>query len=192
MFIQDPNYNLTIAKSSDHTLRILSYNVHGFRDLNNNPTYTEIIDVITKINPDIIVFEEFYLIGFPNVKKHREICNDLEIIGLCFSFFSDKYNQLTDIHGLNAIFSKYAFKSEIINFGIYPDPYNNPINGIVANININGDQLIVIGCHLDVFDETGTTRINQINTILDKIRLMTNNTECKIIITGDFNSLKKK
>lgn len=56
---------------------------------------------------------------------------------------------------------------------------------------------MVVGIHLDVFDESGKTRVQQINQILDTITYCENTTsiskdkKLRIIVTGDFNSLRK-
>lgn len=51
-------------------------------------------------------------------------------------------------------------------------------------------DIILVGTHLDVFDESGKTRINQMNAILAEIETEINDDK-KIIVAGDFNSLRR-
>jgi endonuclease/exonuclease/phosphatase family metal-dependent hydrolase len=98
--------------------------------------------------------------------------------------------------GINAVFSKYRFEAEELNLG--EDPIMKmPRNAIICRFNqlISGPRdMIVAGCHLDVFDESGKTRIEQMEMILNTTNRFANDItgyNISIIVMGDFNSLRK-
>ena len=54
---------IMVPKSSDSFIRIMTYNVHNFKqfgDKNNKFTKNQILDIIRKEQPDIICFQEFF------------------------------------------------------------------------------------------------------------------------------------
>jgi endonuclease/exonuclease/phosphatase family metal-dependent hydrolase len=180
-YTHDTNDN--IIPKTKNACRIMTYNVHGFRDIQCKNKYTEIVKTILSIDPDILVLEEVKLYNYANICTELQLRNHLDKIGLYFSAFSSC--------GLNAVFSKTSFSAFEIDLG------RDPIRHIARNALICtfDKNLTVIGTHLDVFDETGKLRIKQITSILETLKNMDNiyhnRSISKIIVAGDFNSLRK-
>ena len=191
-FIDVPS-QLVLPKRHQSNVRILTYNLHGFKDQYKRKRLDAIIEVIGTIDPDVVIFQEIY------VYRQNEACNQhqlkelLEPFGLIHSSFS--------LSGINAIFSKYQFESEEINLGRDPK-LHLPRNALIATfptVDVLND-LVIVGTHLDPFDETGSLRIKQMELILNYLNRLNNlsqkkqSKESKIqrfIVAGDFNSLRR-
>ena len=180
------NYESQITIKRPNTLRIMTYNVHGFKNLKFKNTLANIINNISIIDPDIIMLEEVYINKKNVLITKNELITLMENIKLKYYVFSNSE--------INAVFSKFPFKSEEIYLG--RDPIKKIArNAIKCSFNIEShNNIIFIGTHLDVFDETGETRKKQIKIILNDINnddnININNNG--IIICGDFNSLRQK
>lgn len=197
VYLDSPDWKKDIRIKNLDNIRILTYNVHGFTDRKQKPTFNEIMDVIKRINPDIIVIEEFVLYG---VKKQitysqfKKILSDLGFVAIT-----------TDRLQNNVTASKFpATINPTIELG--RDPTHNIwrfANLMIVDLSgIDSSPLILVGTHLDVYDETGKTRIKQANMICETIddevenmrvqALISNKkfSEPIIIVTGDFNCLR--
>ena len=155
-YINDPNPIILNKTKNSH--RIMTYNVHGFRDCQNKNKYNDIISTIKLIDPDILILEEVFLHTFVRVCTQDQLRNDLIKCGIFFSGFSSC--------GLNAVFSKYPFTAKEVFLGC--DSIRRiPRNALICEFIKN--DIIMVGTHLDVFDETGKLRIKQMNIIVDTL-----------------------
>jgi hypothetical protein len=84
------NYNDLIKKNVDDKIRIMSWNVRYFTDVNNNPTIDKISDVIKEISPDILCLQEatmghseYYPVGTKYHTDIRDYLLDYELISFC-------------------------------------------------------------------------------------------------------------
>lgn len=179
-FVDVPS-QLVLPKQDKSNIRIMTYNLHGFKDQFKKKNLDAIIEVIGTIDPDVVVFQEIY------VYKPNETCDQYQLrkylapFGLLHGSFS--------LSGINAIFSKYQFESKEINLGRDPK-LHLPRNALVATfptVDILND-LVIVGTHLDPFDETGELRIKQMSLILN---YLSKQTMQRFIVAGDFNSLRR-
>lgn len=186
-YLNYDNYvNDVVLIKKDNMCRVMTYNVHGFRDFYGKNKYNEIIQTITMINPDILVLEEITLYTYANVCTELQLRSDLEKCDLFFSGFSSC--------GINAVFSKYPFTAKEIDLGcdsIKKVARNALICTFLSHDISSNENIVLVGTHLDVYDESGKLRIIQMKTILDVLSINTDIDNDKIILTGDFNSLRK-
>lgn len=192
VFTDDTQQRILI-KNADH-LRIMTYNVHGFKTKNFKKTLDLIIKTIGDIDPDILVLEEVY------IYKPNEACTE-QVLSRLLKPYKLRYGNFSK-NGINAIFSKFMFNCSEIDLG--RDPVMGiPRNALVCTFpdTVYLNDLIVIGTHLDVFDESGVLRRQQIQKILKGLQKTLQNPSLdddqklfdgkQIVITGDFNSLKR-
>jgi len=91
---------------------------------------------------------------------------------------------------MNAVFSKYPLST------IYIHPITSYIAEMRQVINVlcqlpNGEKLNIFATHLDVFDDTENTRVQQLEQIF-KLMKQTNNSDHNTMLVGDMNALRKK
>jgi endonuclease/exonuclease/phosphatase family metal-dependent hydrolase len=156
-----------------NSIRIMSYNVNGFCNRKSVNMMKEIINIIMKINPDILLLVEI---------TNNSFIDLLKISG------SGLINIIFDTNGQNAIMSKFEIdydNSETVDLG-YDDVRHVSRYAIKCKF-VDIDNLLVIGTHLDVFDNSGKSRIGQINKIFNTLDLSTQG----VILCGDLNSLRK-
>jgi endonuclease/exonuclease/phosphatase family metal-dependent hydrolase len=181
-----------ITDRENTAIRVMTYNVHGFTDRNDSPTLDEILDVIKRVNPDLLVIEEFVLHGVKRQITYLQFKKFLT--GLGFTTIT------TDRLHNNVTASKFnGDVSPTIEFG------RDPIHRIWRFANIiwisaqdtgSSSDLLFIGTHLDVYDESGQTRLAEVEMILDAIEdrkvqsMLGKNRQLNVIVTGDFNCLR--
>ncbi len=182
-FADDLKQRIIVKQYND--LRIMTYNVHGFKTKKFKNTFDQIIDIIKNIDPDILVLEEVYIYK-PIETCTQQLSQLLKQHKLQYGIFCAS--------GINAVFSKYAFDCLEIDLGKDNVAFISR-NALVCTFpnNIHLQNLVVVGTHLDVFDQSGYLRKTQIEKILNRLR--TNDPTIfdtkHIVITGDFNSLKR-
>jgi endonuclease/exonuclease/phosphatase family metal-dependent hydrolase len=179
-FQEDIKLNSKVFKQrSEHSnIRFLTFNVHMWKDFNNKNKYEEILDVIRTSDADIVGLQEAMLFDKKISQKYKK---DFEHMGYQYQIVcNEKY-------GINMLFSKYP----IITYNILKlkqDPIQKLHRyAIFAEINV-GISMNVIVTHLDVYDETEQTRLDQINTIIKELG---KHNDLQTIIMGDFNSLRR-
>lgn len=180
IFTDDVEQKVLVKQKKN--LRIMTYNVHGFKTKKFRKTLDQISKIIGMIDPDILVLEEVY------IYKPNEACTSQQL-RLLLKQYKLRYGVFSK-SGINAVFSKFMFDCFEIDLG--KDPVMNiPRNALVCSFPMN--ELIVVGTHLDVFDESGSFRKLQIEKIINQLRSddPENFENKRIIITGDFNSLKR-
>lgn len=158
-----------------NNIRIMTFNIHMWKNCRNNLTYHEILKVIQDSNADIVGLQEIMLYNKTIKNTYLE---KMKEIGYT-------YHVICNNTGVNAVFSKYAILySDVIK--LVRDPVANiPRYATHCKIQINNKDLDIVVTHLDVFDESEETRLTQIKHIL-------NNTPTNSIIMGDFNCARKE
>lgn len=162
-----------VPKQND-TIRIMTFNVHNWTDYIGAKSMDNIFKIIAESNADILGINE----GMYFQKGSKiQICEYAKLLGYKILECNGKY-------GINLLLSKYPIESsEVIRLG--PDPIQNENRyAIKALININNNLINIMLTHLDVWDETEETRLNQIKIIFSKIN-------SSYILMGDLNSLRK-
>lgn len=165
------------AHKANQTIRFLTFNVHMWKNFNNKIKYAEILEVIKDSNADIIGLQEAMLYDKNIAQKYKK---DFEKLGCKYCVIcNEKY-------GINMLFSKFPIISSKI-VKLKQDPIQKLHRyAIIANIDI-GEQINVVVTHLDVYDESEQTRLDQIHTIINELN---KSTITQTIIMGDFNSLR--
>lgn len=155
-------------------IRILSYNIQLFRDINNKYSLDKIKNLIDNSNSDIVILYEAVFF-----KKYKTLFENI------FAKSNYKYTiYCNEKYGINILLSKFPIVySKIITLSKDPIKKMNRY-AIKATINIDDKKLNIIACHLDVFDETEETRKRQIMQILNEI-------DTTYLLFGDLNSLRK-
>jgi endonuclease/exonuclease/phosphatase family metal-dependent hydrolase len=181
-FIDVPS-QIVLPKKNHQDVRIMTYNLHGFKNQFKKKRLDEIIKVIGAIGPDIVVFQEIH------VYKPNEGCTQEQLKEYLAPFGLLNYS--FSLSGINAIFSKYPFMSKEINLG-RDQKLHLPRNALIAtfpNVDILND-LVIVGTHLDPFDESGVLRIKQMSLIIKCVNDLSQSIK-RFIIAGDFNSLRR-
>ena len=166
---------------SDNAMRIMVFNVHIWKDIDNKDRYRDILEVIGKSNADIIGLIEImlYNISFENLK------NNLAKIGY------DNVIVSNSKFGINLIGTKKLPFVSWSNIRLIKDPIKNMTrHALFASIMTkkkNNKIINIVLTHLDIYDETEQTRYKQIKQILHEIKHLDHKND---IIFGDFNSLR--
>ena len=171
--------NQPINPKYQNNLRIMSYNIHGFKDRSNVKQIHNIINAIKKINPDILVIQEVFLSQKNDPLTQKEIIELFSSIEFQFFAFSEC--------GVNAVFSKIPFECQSIDLSIDPI-YKVSRNALICKFP-QYPEFVLAGTHLDPFDESGITRLKQIEQIYRGLKI-TENKNKQFVIVGDFNSLR--
>lgn len=179
MSLKYSEYNDLIRKKNKGNIRILTYNVHGFKSRKWKKTYLDILQVIHNINPDILIIQEVYIYKKNEHIKQETLINDLHDQGF-------KHFQFTR-SGINMICTRKRFDFDSIELDFGPDPING-ISRFALVAKLKNTDLSIVGTHLDVFDESGETRKEQINFLLEHLKSEKIN---NVVIAGDFNTLRK-
>jgi len=154
-------------------LSLCTFNVHFFTSRNNINTFNEIFNDIQQINADIVVLEEAI---FSSTFKKNCFFEKSHQIGY-------KYIKMCCDIGVNIVLSKKQIDNvKIMKIG---KDKGGDRYAIYCYLNYHGKELEIIGCHLDVFDDTENTRLEQMKLI------MANSKKENTIILGDFNSLRQ-
>lgn len=134
------------VEKDDSTLRVMSFNTHLFKPIDEEETgdfVDEAIKIIQDVNPDIISFQEFYTQGKSEKNTLQKIKNAGEFTAHYFDIASQNK---ADAYG-QVIFSKYP----IIHAGTISE-HNYGINRIsYADILRGEDTLRVYNVHLRSF-----------------------------------------
>ncbi|HTF82700.1 MAG TPA: endonuclease/exonuclease/phosphatase family protein [Cytophagales bacterium] len=139
-------FQLSVPESSDHGIKVLSYNVRVFNVYNHLgkqakwKSSKDMIDWIVSEDFDIMCFQEFYY--EPNSKTFNTIYKLKSKRKYYHYFHKMVTNQINGQFGM-AIFSKY----KIVNSGVVKfDKTNNQI--LYVDILAKGDTIRVYNCHL--------------------------------------------
>jgi endonuclease/exonuclease/phosphatase family metal-dependent hydrolase len=172
---------LKILRNNSHTLRIMTYNIHEWKDANNNNTMEYILNDILIVSPDILCLQE----------------NKKDIIFYNYKKFTDNYTLInecdSDNNLVNSIFIKYTIQSQIENiqsFNIGDKTKDNDAKKRCCTCILytfkNDKKLLIANTHLHYNTFNGDTLKNMENLINQLPYSYTNK-----IILGDFNSYCK-
>ena len=135
-------YNYSLKNKTGRSLRIMTYNVHNFEDINKIPRYSyqKILKTIKAQNPDVITLEEFY-----QNSGRFNICDSLKkMLHTEHYYFEPFLKTPNDSTGL-AIFSKFPIVNRNL---IRLSNAKNDNQGIVVDIKSSYGILRVYCFHL--------------------------------------------
>ena len=201
MFIQDckrdsvNNKNIPQHTQHDGLLRLMTYNVHFWMDPyirggnpEIKPLHHEILNMILKLNPDVVVLQEVTLDGneftpkLPDFKEQLiEACAKM---GYKYTVWQPLIPTKGDSMFGNMIISKFPLQDTKHIYTI--DEKNEEKRGYI-NVKVAGISLY--GTHLDVWDETEKSRMSEMGELVDA---MNKDTNANVVLLGDLNAARKQ
>lgn len=183
------NENLKIPQKDESVFRVMTYNVHFWRNPENTQgDMNKMIQVIKKINPDIVILQEVSPYeGFAQGKYFTDSATEKSLKSLGFNLFSACNTVKNGWFG-NVIASKSSFKNPPKRFTF--DTQYSPAEQrcfVVGNSQLsNGADIVMYGTHLEVYDDNNIIRSEQMKQITNYID--TNLKDANVLIAGDFNA----
>jgi endonuclease/exonuclease/phosphatase family metal-dependent hydrolase len=182
LYEQNKIENAVIRSSSDH--RVATYNIHYWTDLYDHANADRILDDIKAIDATILCLQE---VSFDRTKY-----NPYTYDQLMNQFASMGYIDHIEVFGSQYLGARYG------NLILSKVPMTKKDAGLLYKGQVRvkrgycmteiASLDVTICClHLDVFDETGKTRNQQLMQLLNILDLSNPN----LIICGDFNCLRK-
>lgn len=186
-------------------IKVLSYNISGYRHLSDKKSTEEIEMWVVNESPDILCLQEYY----PPKKdikrkrkkgeKYKKQFYTLSYLDQFFPYHFVKANE--KMIGV-VIFSKY----KILNSGIIYEGHSNHNKGIFSDILIKGDTIRIINVHFEsnkialqsigkskesFISSIKTVKINQSrrSNQVQKLKSFIEKSPYPIILTGDFNEM---
>mmetsp|Transcript_2061 Transcript_2061/g.2357 ORF Transcript_2061/g.2357 Transcript_2061/m.2357 type:complete len:349 (-) Transcript_2061:117-1163(-) len=162
-------------------VRIGTFNIHmgmGYRMNYKVPRYKEIVAAIRQLDADVLVLNE--------------------VTGKCLKAIVNVISYpYTKVNLPNVICSKFPFKPSS-HFETFSSSYFKVDSRNFISVSVEptpGTKICIIGTHLDVFDETGETRCNQLEQILSYVKntiSTVDQTESRnICCIGDMNAIHR-
>lgn len=182
--------NALIPAIEKRTMRIMSYNVHRFSNAHKKPTDQEIVKVIQRINPTIIILQE--------AETNHPAINNLNKLGYKHQAFGAIDSSK---HFGNMILSKIP----LINSKTYQFASNKHIKMgrtrtyVRAEIDLsayNKSNLVLYATHLAIYTQVNgynpkntkpdrEIRLEQARELIEQVKVQDFNKN--VIIAGDFN-----
>lgn len=190
-------YNSEIKKhDTNKTLRVMTYNVHFWKDGFNLSNVYDVFEVIKKNNPDVVCLQE---VSWGETRWNKYSKSDLikkfRKMGYAYGGH-ETYGNGKYCFGApfgNVIFSKYPLSD--IKTVQYQMPRKNRHNEyrcfIGATVTFKGKKVRIYNTHLDVWDESGKTRESEIKEWLNHTKQYDKNCD-DVMILGDFNETRKR
>ncbi|MCX5925630.1 MAG: ankyrin repeat domain-containing protein [Candidatus Dependentiae bacterium] len=179
---RDAEQNKRISKKDTSIARLATYNVHKWLDPKGTPNYQGILDTIKAINADVLVLQEV-------IFTRASICAaDFQKLGYNHQVSMDTGNGLH-----NMIVSKYPFVQEPIK-KVYKVDQDSELrekrNFINTRVQLpDGNTISVYGTHLDVWDESGVKRTQEVKELLTVAGV---DGSTNILLAADWNAVRKK
>ena len=194
------NYNALIKKhNNSNTLRVMSYNVHYWVEGEQQfGLYTSnierILDSIQQLNPDVVCLQEVSLKpGYFNSYDGKALTKKFRDMGYGYGGEETFGCGITkwDIFG-NITFSKYPIENIFKKEYVLPNESHDERRTFVGTTVLYNDQKIrVYNTHLDVWDQSGTTRQHEVQELLKHIETEDSDVD-SVMIVGDFNETRSR
>ena len=167
-----------IPKKRKGQLRLATYNVHfwlGPHQVRGEANEEEMLAVIAATDADVLVLNEF--VPVRDTRLMDGLVERLERCGYTHHTVkgSPSYRDVTYV---TVIFSRLPLE-EREQLGLCEERH-------AVRVCVQGG-LSVVGMHLDVYDDSGQTRVKQVDQVLAKTRQLRN-----VIFAGDMNALRRK
>lgn len=175
--------NKLIPSKEAHSIRIATYNVHNWKDVDGQETLSSILDLVENFGADVVAMQEVTLdttakaaLNMFNSKNalHEAFCEADLWPGAPFG---------------NLLLSKYPLNNKK---DIQLIKNNEGRCAIISDITTPLGDINITTTHLDVFDRTGSVRLKQINTLGPELnKIWESGIYSAQILMGDMNALKK-
>lgn len=186
-------FNANIPAAQKDNLRIVTYNIHTFKDALNKYTGKDIYNVLRSINADVIVLQE--------VLNNEKTVFALQKLGYKYKIFAPIDNSR---YFGNMILSKYPFKKKQINYFKNNNQIKTKKSRSYIKVEIDLSKfgkkdLVIYGSHLAIYSQVvkhdpknsipdENIRTGEIKELLSRI---TNEDKNKnVIMAADFNTAK--
>ena len=157
-----------------NTFRVMTYNIHQGFNAGNVPSLDNLVDVISRESPDVLVLQEVVR-GWMIDEQHDALGVLAERLGMPYVFGPN----IGDLYG-NAILSRFPMTDvKRVHFAVQQSLRHQPRGAVGVRI---GDVLIVT-THLDDIADSSSIRQEQVRTILREW-----DGEKIAIIAGDMNA----
>jgi endonuclease/exonuclease/phosphatase family metal-dependent hydrolase len=157
-----------------NTFRVMTYNIHQGFNAGQVPSLDNLVDVISRESPDVLVLQEVVR-GWMIDEQHDALGVLSERLGMPYVFGPN----IGDLYG-NAILSRFPMTDvKRIHFAVQPSLRHQPRGAVGVRI---GDLLIVT-THLDDIADSSAIRQEQVRTIFREW-----DGEKVAIIAGDMNA----
>jgi endonuclease/exonuclease/phosphatase family metal-dependent hydrolase len=157
-----------------NTFRVMTYNIHQGFNAGQVPSLDNLVDVITRESPDVLVMQEVVR-GWMIDEQHDALSVLAERLRMPYVFAPN----IGDLYG-NAILSRFPMTDvKRVHFALQPSAKHQPRGAVGVRI---GDVLIVT-THLDEVEDSSAIRQEQVRTILREW-----DGEKIAIIAGDMNA----
>lgn len=160
----------------DESFEILTWNIEHF-PLNNDITVGYVVETINQVDPDIIALQEIES-------------------GSHFYQILDQLEGWTGYKANSAYYNidlAYLFKTEMIQvnsvYEIFGGDYYFPRSPLVAEIEVNGANLVIINNHLKAMDGVENEERRRQACILLEEYISNNHDDDNVIVLGDMNDL---
>ncbi len=192
---KNTDFNIKV-KSIDH-LRVCTFNVHFWLNPMGVFRYKEMLKVIGNIDADIVCLQEAILPkDVNNVKIHSDRDNwSIDNINDDFKKLGYKYTRAcatnntnhssSDSFFGNIILSKIDLESTDSSILYHKNKNDETRCFSRVTVKYNNSIINIINVHLDVWDETENTRVEQVKELIKYSKNLSGST----IICGDFNAL---
>jgi endonuclease/exonuclease/phosphatase family metal-dependent hydrolase len=163
-----------VTKDPTNNFRVMTYNIHQGFNAGQVPSIDNLVDVISRESPDVLVLQEVVR-GWMIDEQHDVLSVLAERLGMPYVFGPN----IGDLYG-NAILSRFPMTDpKRIHFAVQPSVAHQPRGAVGVHI---GDVLIVT-THLDEIADSSAIRQEQVRTILREW-----DGEKIAIIAGDMNA----
>lgn len=185
---RDTEQNSFIPQKNDAVARVMTYNVHFWTDPFTKRSYNDIIAVIKSVNADVVVLQEVRLFSH---EQEARIRADFAAMGYNEQIFMpmNAFSQTPGDGFGNMILSKYPFAQrpvkKIYEVNCGKREKRNFIHAVVSLP--DGNTVSVYGTHLDVWDESGHTRLCQAKELVE---IAANDKQKNILLLADWNAVR--
>ncbi len=157
-----------------NTFRVMTYNIHQGFNAGQVPSLDNLVDVISRESPDVLVMQEVVR-GWMIDEQHDALSVLAERLRMPYVFAPN----IGDLYG-NAILSRYPMTDvRRVHFAVQPSAKHQPRGAVGVRI---GDVLVVT-THLDDVADSSAIRQEQVRTILREW-----DGEKVAIVAGDMNA----
>jgi endonuclease/exonuclease/phosphatase family metal-dependent hydrolase len=187
------NSHIPVHQHGDGICRIATLNVHYWADPKNNGNFENIIKLIESINADVLILQE---VSWDETYFLKKTAQELQAIFTSLGYSKQHFCKAATLFGApfgNAIFSKYPLvpgkQVSLVKYNMIFNGEDRCYVGVAVQLP-DAKTIDVYATHLDVFDESGATRLSQIKKLVTDID--SEGDQRNILIGADFNENRQK
>jgi endonuclease/exonuclease/phosphatase family metal-dependent hydrolase len=148
---------LPAAEEPRNTFRVMTYNIHQGFSAGNIPSLDNLVDVISRESPDVLLLQEVVR-GWMIDEQHDALSVLAERLGMPYVFGPN----IGDLYG-NAILSRFPMTDvKRVRFAVQPSLRHQPRGAVGVRIG----EVLIVTTHLDDISDSSAIRQEQVRTIL--------------------------